>query len=812
MRPSPAHGPNPQASLEPPDPVGRIFSFTPEHFPRATRLRRLILDARPAIAVRRSELLAKHMRRSAGSREPVVMRRARALDHILSHLDPVVFEDELLVGSTTEHRVGCAIYPELHGGAIWPELANLDRRRAQPVAVGEHALEVLGLDVLPLFMETNIHDWAKAHYDDGGAIGLMERWVFFLVSLPNGVSHVLPDYASVVQQGLDTVARQAEQQARQARPEAAPFYEAVRICVDAVVRFAERYADHCEALADQTSDPTRRRELEAAAQALRRVPARPARTFHEALQSVWITHVALLQEGSDLAVNFGRMDQYLGPLLDEDLQQGRIDLEGALELALTFYVKVNDHTPLIPTAGRKLFGGGANDPSITLSGVTPDGEDATNIASYLFLKATELMGLREPNVDARFHTGSPDAWYQRVLEVVRRTGATPALYNDDAIMAALQAKGATVTDARNYGIIGCVEPAVCGKTYGSTGSIMLNLAAALELALWDGVHLRSNERVGPSTGRILDHETFESFWGAFVRQLEFLAGKAVAAEHAYERAHEALLPVPLLSALLDGPMERGRDVTRGAARYDISGVWVIGLADAADSLTAMKTLIYDEKRLTPQEVERALADDFEGHDKVRSLCIHRAPTYGNDDSEADAMAVRVVETVDQVYGRHRNYRGGPYHVGYWSMTTHTGLGALVGPLPSGRRRGQPLASGATPVTGAARRGPTAALCSTAKLPPEALANGVAHNHKVPASLLRQQGKAAALERLVRGFFAKGGMQLQFNVVDRQTLLAALEDPRLARELLVRVSGYTAYFGDLDPEMQREIIDRTEDVF
>jgi formate C-acetyltransferase len=519
-----------------------------------------------------------------------------------------------------------------------------------------------------------------------------------------------------------------------------------------------------------------------------------------------------MQENSDWALSFGRMDQYLLPYLQRDLRQGRLDLARALELVMCFYIKTNDHTPLIPTVAEPLFGGTATNQAITLGGLASDGRDGTNLLSYLMLRAIDLLKLREPNIDARFHGGSPPLWRRKALQVVRSTRATPALYNDETIIPALKDRGASVEDARDYGVIGCVEPAVQGKSYPATGSNAFNLTSVLELALHDGVHTAVGLDVGPRTGQLEGHAAYDSLWKAFKKQLDAVVDLVVEAETLYEKAHQQLHPVPLLSTLVEGPVEKGCDLTDGGAVYNSSGVWVLGLADVTDSLAALKTLVFEQKRVDARQMREAVEANFEGYQKVRAMCLNRAPKYGNDEPAADDIAVALVQAIDASFARHRNHRGGPYHIGYWTMTFHAGFGMITGALPSGRLAGQPLASGATPVSGAARKGPSASLGSTARLPGRAMLNGIANNHKIPATLLDREGKTGMLDRLVRGFFDKRGMQVQFNIADRDTLLKAMDDPALARDLLVRVSGYTAYFGDLNREMQQEIIDRTEDVF
>ena len=794
-----------------------IFSFKLDDFPRVTRLRDAILKSQPEVALDRSKLLVEYFEKNGFDLEKPPFRQADSLRHILSNINPVVFPEELIVGSTTEHRLGCLMFPEFQAAVIWPDLVKLPYRKAHPVKVSEEAIREFSFHIFPYFREKNIMEWAKSRFGYAHSIKLMERMVFYLVAQPVGVSHLIPAYPLAINLGFNRIKEIAQEKSRNIKgngEEAAAkreFYEAVEIVSDGVIGFAGNYSKKCAELALKEPNPERRAELSKLSKMLDRVPAESSETFFEALEALWITHVALQHENSDMALSFGRMDQFLLPFYQRDIKKGDLDLARALELIMCFYIKTNDHTPLVPTSAQALFGGVANNQSVTLSGILPSGEDGTNTLSYLMLKAIDLLRLREPNVDARFHSGSPKLWYRRALEVVRSTGATPALYNDGAVIPSLISKGATTEDARDYGVIGCVETTVQGKCYPMTGSILLNMASALELALNDGVHALSGLQIGPKTGRLGEFESYDRMWNGFVSQLKYLIDQSVDAEKLLDRAHEELHPVPLMSALLEGPMEKGKDVTGGTAIYNSSGVWVIGFADVVDSLAAIRKLVFEEKRVSAMEMEAALKADFKGYEKIHAMCVNRAPKYGNDDPEADEIAVKVVEEVDRLYNGHKNYRGGPYHIGYWSITFHTGYGKLTGALPNGRKRGKALASGATPVSGMARKGPSAALSSTAKLPASCLANCIANNHKIPASLLKGPGKMDVLEQLVRGYFQKGGMQLQFVIADKSMLIEAMNDPETAKDLLVRVSGYTAYFGDLDRAMQEEIINRTEDI-
>ncbi len=511
-----------------------------------------------------------------------------------------------------------------------------------------------------------------------------------------------------------------------------------------------------------------------------------------------------------MALSFGRIDQILYPLYQADRVAGRIDEKRAAELIGCFFIKMGDHMPLAPAASKDIIGGASTDQAVTVGGMKPDGTDGVNELTYIMLNLSAMLALREPNMWARLHQGSPPEYRQAVVESIVRNGAAPAIYSDEQVIKALTAHGVNLEDARDYGVVGCVEPVSCSRTMSNTGAILFNLAAVLELALNNGVYPLSGLKVGPVTGKFEEFQTFAEFYQAFQRQLHFLVELAVIGNDRFAQAHAKLHPTPLLSGLIRGTMESGHDVTRGGAQYNSSGVAVIGFADVADSLAAIKEMVFEKKLISKAELLIALAADFQGHPKIHALLTQKAPKYGTDDPAADRVAAELVELLADAFHRHKNPRGGNYHLGLWSLTMHTGLGALTGALPNGRKKGAPLASGATPVSGVAVKGPTASFASTSKLPSHLIANGIANNHKLSRSLLGAAGKLNIFEQLIVGYFKKGGMQAQFIIRDKQTLVDAQKHPEKYRDLIVRVSGYTAYFCDLNRGMQDEIIARTED--
>lgn len=786
--------------------------FTLEQYPRLKALREELLCAQKAVCARRARLLTDYFIREGFDKSRPIIRQASALKHILENIPPVIFDQELIVGSTTQHRLGMVVYPEFLSLAIWPELPTMSRRKKDPVTLSKQDADYLANVAFPFWKDLTIIEHVRKEGKDPEYLRLMERMVFFLLTKANGIGHLISDFETVVNRGLNSLIDEAAEKEKSAPDqEKADFYKAMQICFKAVIALADRYADQCEKQAGK-ANLKRARELREAAAALRNVPAKPAATLQEAIQSIWITQVALHQENSDMALSFGRIDQILGPFFDADLASRRIDRKRATELVGCFFLKMGDHHPLAPAASEAILGGASTGQVVTVGGMKPDGTDAVNELTYLMLDLSAVLALREPNMYARFHAHSSQRYRKAVVESLYINGAAPALYQDEPVIEALIFHGVKRKDARDYGIVGCVEPCPSGRSMSSTGSIPFNLAAVLELALNNGVFRISGKQIGPATGRLSDFISFDEFYAAFDKQLHFMVGMAVAGNNAFARAHATLHPSPLLSGVIRGTMESGRDVTCGGAMYNSSGVGIIGFADVADSLNAIRELVFEKGLVTPKELQAALAADFEGHEKTLALLRRKAGKYGTDDSRADQTAKNLTEWVVTNFDRYENPRGGRYHVGYWSLTMHTGFGAFIGALPNGRRKGVSLASGSTPVSGVARNGPTASLASTRKLPNKLLANGMANNHKFSRSLLAKPEKRLLLEKLIRGYFKQGGMQVQFNIHDKQTLLDAQADPEQYRDLLVRVSGYSAYFCDLSREMQNEIITRTEDNF
>lgn len=748
---------------------------------------------------------------------------------------PFKFTDtSLFAGSTTSRFKGVPLYPEFLALTIWPELWTISKRSANPFFLSEEDAKELNFKIFPHWMEENITELARARsYRENAGAGdrcapemkLMERLVFFLASKPECISHTIPDFSKAIYKGLRGVINEAK-----ARGEAATdaskkeFYQAISEVMEGIIAYSKNLAQKAREMAAGETDQGRKAELLEIARINEKIPEQRAETFREGLTAVWICWTAIHLENPNVGLSLGRLDQVLFDLYRKDVSSGKLTADQAVELLSCLWLKIGDHVPCIPEAGEQLFGGTGSNQAITIGGVDKEGRDAVNDLTYVMLRATELMRLRDPNLNARYYPGINSKEYlKRLCDVNVTTGATPAIHNDRAVISALMSKGETLEQARDYGVIGCVEPNSAGRTYGHTGAILLNLTSVLELALYNGRHRHTGMdlRISPPTGELADFKTFDEFTAAFGKQLNWLIGHAVNLNNIFGKIHQDFYPTPILSALFEGPMEKGMDVIQGGAALNSSGATIIGLADVADSLSAIKKIVFDEKKKTFPELISAVDNNFKDDLPLLVELTTKAPKYGNENKDADGNVTWLLETINKAFDSKQNYRGGGYRVGYWTMTNHAGFGRLTEALPSGRKARENFTSGITPVSGVTPE-LAKALHSVAKQPARYLSSGVALNLKYTPEC-GPDNKDEALKDAMLGRFAAsvegyfsgldgnpdGGMEIQFNITTHDTFIKAVKNPGDYPELLVRVSGYTAYFKDLNPQMQKEIIDRTE---
>jgi len=750
----------------------------------------------------RAVLVTDYFKHHDNPRESMTVRRAKALRHLLEHKSVKIFPDELIVGNMGSHRVSALIQPELAGIFMSTELLWIDRRRTNPLRmVWRERLKLL-LQVYPYWLLRNMPFRAfSPHYRQFLRFALEQMdATYYLVNEAGGIGHFLPNYEKMLKLGVKGYLESIE-------GKEGDLYQAVRIACEGLVDFARRFAEEAERLAATEKDSVRAVELKEVARICRKVPFGPAETFHEALQSLWLTHMAVNLEGLNSAISFGRIDQYLYPYYKNDLEQGRISPDTARELLLCFSAKCTEHIFLLSEKVSQYHGGYLVVQAAIVGGIDRNGNDAVNDLTYLFLDVMEEAGLRDPNYQARVHAGSPEKYLNRVAEVARKGNAVPALFGDEAAIASLQAHSYPLEEARDYGVVGCVELALPGKSFFSTDAGLFNLPLCLELALNEGKRFKSSRRIGVATPNPAAFTSAEQVMDAFRTQVQFMAARMVSDLQVVEKGNRDYHPTPLSSMMVDGCLESGKDVTAGGALYNSSGIQGVGVADVADSLAALDHVVFQRHKYTMPQVLEALRTDFANAAEIQAE-LSQAPKYGNDHESPDHYADLAARIFHDALAKHINTRGGQYVPGFYSVTCHIAFGKKVGALPSGRRAGESFAASLGPSNGRDRSGPTALLKSVARVDSRLSPNGYALNLRFdPATLAGDEG-VNVLVGLVKGFFGYGGMEMQLNVLDPEMLEDAHLHPGKYPELVVRVSGYCAYFDDLPDAAKLEIISRT----
>ncbi|MBI4508743.1 MAG: formate acetyltransferase [Deltaproteobacteria bacterium] len=804
-----------------------LSRYSLEDFPRLAALRAAHFDTVPEVCPERPLLLTRWFRENGFERDKSgepwnpVLRQAHAFKFLMEHRRPMIRENDLIGGTTTSKDVGVVLYPDAHGVLLWGELYSIGDRPLNPCRVSKETARLLADQVFPFWLHRTFREWVREKYHAPLCQRLDERFAVYFIWKTVAVSHTIPDFPKILRLGARGIMAEIDEKLARVAHGGGEALRAMRLCLEGLVAYARNVASKARREAERAPEhakgSARRAELLRMAETCERVPEHPAATLDEALQSIWITWVGMHLENTNAGLSLGRLDQWLFPYFEADISRltGEAEREAyirkALELIGCFYLRCNDHVPLIPDIGNYLFGGSSANQAITLGGVTREGEDAVNDLTYVFLKVTEMLRLRDPNVNARFsHEKNSDAYLDRLCEVNLLTTASPSIHGDENVIRSQARLGYSTEDVRDWSATGCVEPTISGKHMGHTGSMMFNMVAALEMALHDGYHPLMRWKVGPQVGPARGaFANFEEFFDAYRVQLEFLIDQAVAYNRMLGEAHSVLRPTPFLSALMDGTITSGRDVTSGGARYNTSGVACIGLSDVVDSLMVVSQLVFREGVITLGELRNALAADFVGHEKLHARIMKRVPKFGSGSEEALAMAQRVVKLINTCFAAHRNFRGGRYTTGFWSMSNHVAFGSLTGALPSGRRAGKAFTPGLTP-SPQATKNLLDNLRDVASLDPEHMDNNIAFNIKFVPSAGESRAQAVShMRSYARTYFEMGGMQMQLNVVSSETLRDAMAHPENYRDLLVRISGYNAYFVTLNRDMQIELIERAE---
>ncbi|MGQ9648235.1 MAG: glycyl radical protein [Thermodesulfobacteriota bacterium] len=744
--------------------------------------------------------------------QPLVTRRAKMLERILSEHPLSIQDGELIIGMKTLKPRGSPVFPEINCSWVERDLDAIATRSNTPFLVSEETKKILKEEVFSYWRNRQINDRIMEAVPS--EIWHAEsRGVIYNYFTSRTIGHFAADYAKVLNKGMKGIKTEIQEALSKLHFEEPKyihkkqFLEALIIVCDAAILFARRYAQEARRLASREKDPQRKAELQKIAKICEKVPENPAQTFHEALQSFWFTHLILNLETCGHSISPGRFDQYLYPFLRKSLDSGELREEEAQELLDLLWVKFDEIT-LAKNSGESDTSSSYPDfQQLNIGGLTPDGLDATNELSYMCLTALEHTKLPQPQLSAQISTKTSPKFLLRCCEVIKYGMGMPAIFNADLIVLGMVNRGKTLQDARRGSINGCVSPYCDGKDRAaSTG--YFNLAKCLELALNNGMDRLTGEQLGPATGEPQEFSSFEDFIDAFRKQVIHFVEMKVKYDNIVRDIYAAYCPVPFTSALMDDCIEKALDWHGGGAHYNQAVISGVGLGTVADALSAIKKHVFDQKKITMAQLKEALDKDFKGYELLRHDLVNKTPHYGNDDDSADLLALLTQTLFCSEVEKHRDIQGAKYYVDLLPTTSHIALGKLTGATPDGRHASAWLSEGVSPVQGHDLCGPTAAARSVSKLD-HARCNGTLLNMKFNPECLKTPEDLQKLASLIRGYFDLGGFHIQLNIIDKATLRDAQKFPENYRNLLVRVAGYSDYFVLLSRAIQDEIISRTE---
>lgn len=797
---------------------------------RIERMRERIAGKIPWICSQRARFFTLSWQSTEG--EPIAIRRAKALRHVLENQSVCINADELIVGSQGSGPLATPIFPEY--GVQWLEKEleclpqrRLDKYHVEPEVAGElkgifdywkgktHFDRVRAESYFAI-PEQYHQVWDPDNGNFNGVVSNSGR-------MATGNGHVIVDYDRALHVGLRGILSEARGQmamnnANLGDPDFTKkkiFLTSVIIAMEAAIQFAERHAELADRLAKEEPDSARRTELERIAANCRLVPAEPAQDLWQAIQSYWMLHVLLQIEANGHSMSFGRFDQYLYPYFKADLERGIMTRERALELVECFLVKCNEIKKIRQWSHTRKMHGYPLFQTLTIGGVNRQGANAVNEFSYVVLDATAEVKMQEPTTIARIHPKNPQEFVMACARtVVKHGGGLPGFFNDDIAIQMLMNVGVSLEDARDWAVDGCCEPVVPGKHNTITsGTCHVNLLKVLDLALRNGYNLENHTQVCPGTGKLEDFAGYDDLVKAYRRQLEFYVSITPVLDAVTSRAHMELTPCPYLSGLLDFRVQLGKDVEEGGGpNYNTTLMICHAAVNVGNALYAMKAMMYDEGKFTAEQLRRALDGDFEGTEgqAIRKILLN-APKYGNDIDEVDFTVRDSLNWYLKEYQKYRPLRGGFYCPSPQTLSANAYTGEAIGATPDGRLRGQPTADNISPAAGDDLAGATAVLKSAAKLDHAYATHGTILNMKLHPTAMSGEARLAKFAAMIRAFFDLQGFQVQFNIVSAETLRSAQAHPEKYRNLVVKVAGYSALFTSLDEHLQNQIIARTEHV-
>ena len=836
----------------------KFYTEPIEKSPRIQKLIDALYEKMPQIEADRAVLLTESYKATEG--EPIITRRAKAFAHILEHIPITIRENELIVGAATKAPRGCQVFPEYSFEWLESEFDTVATRVADPFYISDETKKTLS-EVYKYWRGRTTSELATSYMSEEAKVAIYHGMFTPGNYFYNGIGHVTVNYPKVLAVGYRGIIAEAEAQLDAIKPGDADFsrrshfLRAVILSCEAAIKYAKRYSALARSMAKTSLDIGRKTELETIAYVCDRVPEYGATSFREACQSFWFIQMLLQVESSGHSISPGRFDQYMYPYYKKDLDAGIITRYEAQELMDCIWVKLNDLNKVRDAASAEGFAGYSLFQNLIVGGQDIHGKDATNDLSFMAVTATEHVFLPQPSFSVRVWNGTPHEFLIRAAQLTRTGIGFPAYYNDEVIIPALQSRGLTLEDARDYNIIGCVEPQKAAKTDGWHDAAFFNMCRPLEMVFSQGVD--KNVRIGPATPDVKTMSTYEEFEAAYRDQMNYFIELLVNADNAIDVAHAERCPLPFQSCMVDDCIGRGKSLQEGGAIYNFTGPQGFGIANVTDAMYAIKKLVFEQKKYTLEFFREALDNNFgvdmDGHmaekltgqiaasivasgkeltaediktvyltvrkngasdeakKKYSALLedIGAITKFGNDDDEVDAFAREIAYTYTKPLESYKNPRGGIFQAGLYPVSANVPLGAQTGATPDGRLAYTPIADGVSPAAGRDIKGPTAAANSVSRLDHYIASNGTLFNMKFHPSALEGESGLESFVALVRGYFDQKGSHMQFNVVSRETLRDAQKHPEKYKSLVVRVAGYSALFTTLSKGLQEDIINRTE---
>jgi len=780
---------------------------------RVERLRQSYINSKPSVCCERARIYTESHKRTEG--QSVALRRARAFYDFCDEFDVEIFSDELVVGTAGKFKRTAILTPEYSWKWVDLEMDTFDKRPQDPYMMTDEQRDFLRKEIFPYWNGKSLEEFFLARIPedtariavDTGIIDNDSKW-------RQAVGEITPDYQEILfKKGFAGIKDEAEEYLSKlnlAVPgdmDKSIFYKSVIITCEGIIRFAEKYADKARSFASRENDPERKGELEKIAGVCERVPAHPPRSFHEAVQFVWFTQLGGIISENPLALNPGRFDQYMAPYYDADIKNGVLSKEQAQELIEALWLKFSEWVWTISSNTAGFFAGYNQFQNLTIGGKTRDGFDATNELSYMCLKATDSVRTHQPGLSVRIHSDCPEEFMDAVSFLVSKGTGFPAIHNDQAGTQMLLAAGYEPEDARDWNNCGCVVPHF-RKTGEWASAVNVNFAAALEYALNEGKSRLTGDAMGLPAKPAAGYNSFSEVMDAFLEQLDNLIRHSVISTITAQKLHAEMVPRPFLSACVADCLEKGVDLSKGGAHYNVGPVLTgIGLAVCANSLAAIKKLVFEDKITTLPELDKALAADWQGYEELSKQAL-AVPKYGNDDDYADTIAANIANHYYRTTHSYKDIFGSRFNSAFMGISNYIPTGRVIGATPCGRKAKKPLSEGVSPFAGSDTKTPLSALRSSAKVNHDVHTGGTLLNLRLSGELVATQRGRRNLSSMIRAYFSLGAFHVQFNTISTETLRKAQKRPEDYKDLLVRVAGYSTQFINLSPEMQEAIIERT----